>query len=601
MRYLAWIPQGFERQSYRDSRPWLIAALLLAASASVRAIAEGFFGPYETVPDDARQFIFWMQRFIDADLFSNDFIADYFQSVSPVGYVAVYKAFAWLGIEPLTTAKLLVVPVTFALAYFAFRLAHRILPIPAVAFFATWLCVFAGWFSNSTLGSGTPRAFYPPLLTAFAYFLVSRSRFGVVTCVGLLGVFYPQMAIFATGVVCLDALDWTSHGPRLRREAIATMAVTLLVLVATVLPFANRSQAFGPTVTRAEARNEATFQYGEQPHRGRTPVFQPGASWWRQHVIDGRLGFMPGDWRQPFQRKRWPALDRAWEAGMLGVVFGLPVLLIRRSRRAGPTSPAPGVRIFGDIVAAATILYIVALVTLFRLHLPSRYSTNPLNLFLPIALVLALAPMITAAARRIAPVARGGTGPFRVAVLFFVIVGAIASIGAGHVRGLEVVRAGDLHARLSATPKDTRVGMLSLGAGTIPVLGRRSILVSNEHLIPYNRGYFLEMKKRLTLLARAVHGLDADAIRTLVAEYGVDLLVIRKSEIGHPDRDWWVGVIPEVSESLAQNSTPERMQQAWAPLFDRCAQGHSGRYWIIDLRCVQERVTQVVAAPAPAS
>jgi len=85
MRLLDWIPQGLERRSYRDSLPWRIAALALGAAAGVRAVAEGFFGPLENVPDDARQFMFWMQRWFDPALFQHDVIADYFESVAPVG------------------------------------------------------------------------------------------------------------------------------------------------------------------------------------------------------------------------------------------------------------------------------------------------------------------------------------------------------------------------------------------------------------------------------------------------------------------------------------------------------------------------------------
>ncbi|WP_366558105.1 hypothetical protein [Okeania sp. SIO3B5] len=35
------------------------------------------------IQDDARQHIFWMRRFFDSELFPQDFIADYFQSVAP--------------------------------------------------------------------------------------------------------------------------------------------------------------------------------------------------------------------------------------------------------------------------------------------------------------------------------------------------------------------------------------------------------------------------------------------------------------------------------------------------------------------------------------
>ena len=50
--------------------------------------------------DDARQHVFWMQRFIDSELFPHDLIADYFQSVAPTGYTTLYRIAAALGSIP---------------------------------------------------------------------------------------------------------------------------------------------------------------------------------------------------------------------------------------------------------------------------------------------------------------------------------------------------------------------------------------------------------------------------------------------------------------------------------------------------------------------
>lgn len=48
-----------------------------------------------------------MQRFLEPDLFPQDIIADYFQSVTPYGYTNLYRLIATLGIEPLLFNKIL--------------------------------------------------------------------------------------------------------------------------------------------------------------------------------------------------------------------------------------------------------------------------------------------------------------------------------------------------------------------------------------------------------------------------------------------------------------------------------------------------------------
>jgi hypothetical protein len=59
------------------------------------------------VQDDAQQHVFWMRRFIDPQLFPNDLIADYFQSVAQPGYKAIYQLAAAIGIDPMVFNKLL--------------------------------------------------------------------------------------------------------------------------------------------------------------------------------------------------------------------------------------------------------------------------------------------------------------------------------------------------------------------------------------------------------------------------------------------------------------------------------------------------------------
>jgi len=51
------------------------------------ALQKAFSSEY-VVQDDARVYLIWMQRFLDADLLPGDLIADYLQSVTPWGYAS---------------------------------------------------------------------------------------------------------------------------------------------------------------------------------------------------------------------------------------------------------------------------------------------------------------------------------------------------------------------------------------------------------------------------------------------------------------------------------------------------------------------------------
>lgn len=64
---------------------WFSLALTFAAIYASLAMKTAFSAQY-VVQDDARVYVFWMQRFLEPDLLKGDFITDYFKSVTPLGF-----------------------------------------------------------------------------------------------------------------------------------------------------------------------------------------------------------------------------------------------------------------------------------------------------------------------------------------------------------------------------------------------------------------------------------------------------------------------------------------------------------------------------------
>ena len=77
---------------------WFSFSLTCAAMFGLLGLRTAFSNPY-VVQDDVRQHVFWMQRFLDPELFPNDLIADYFASVAQPGYKVVYQLGAGTGIN----------------------------------------------------------------------------------------------------------------------------------------------------------------------------------------------------------------------------------------------------------------------------------------------------------------------------------------------------------------------------------------------------------------------------------------------------------------------------------------------------------------------
>ena len=125
------LARSLEDASPRARAVWLSLALLIAASYGAMALLPAFSNEY-LVQDDARQHVVWMQRFVDPELFPNDLISDYYQSVAPYGYSTLYWLAAAAGVNPLVFNKLLPGLLGLGTTAYAYALAIRVFPAHVV-------------------------------------------------------------------------------------------------------------------------------------------------------------------------------------------------------------------------------------------------------------------------------------------------------------------------------------------------------------------------------------------------------------------------------------------------------------------------------------
>ena len=143
-----------------------------------------------------------MRRFLDPELFPDDLIADYFQSVAPWGYKTFYWLFSQIGIDPIFLNKLLPLGLSLATAAYCFGLCIEILPIPFAGFISSVLLNQNLWFQDDIV-SGTPRAFLYPLFLAVLYYLLRKSLLPFLVAIALLGLFYPQYVILTALILII--------------------------------------------------------------------------------------------------------------------------------------------------------------------------------------------------------------------------------------------------------------------------------------------------------------------------------------------------------------------------------------------------------------
>jgi hypothetical protein len=543
--------------------PWLIFSLIISFLYIILTLQPSFGYEY-LVQDDARQHVFWMEQFRDGALFRGDLIADYFRSIVPVGYTTLYGVAAKLGIDPMGLSRWLPIGLGLATTGFCYGICVRILPIPVVGFVASFLLTQNLW-TKDDLVSGTPRAFFYPLFTAFLYFLLRRQEAkdwwrGLLPCLGIFllqGLFYPQTLLLSCGVLVLNFVNWENGRIRLPQRAqdwgfvVASLAIAALVL----LPFALQTSEYGPVLTAAEARSMPEFA-----EHGRVRYFVPPLEYWLSWM---RSGLFPSLWVPPLMLAGFllPFLGRFKER--------LPLLQRVRSK------------LLVDVVVASLVWFGLAHLLLFRLQLPSRYTQHSFRVVWAIAAAIVLAALFDGFSRWLNQASRQN----RLKALGLTVVVAIGLISISptpaksypflvYVPG----RSPALYEFFQRQPKDIMIASLTQEANNLPTFAKRSILTGREYALPYHKGYYKELRQRTVDLIAAQYSPDLAKLQDFIRQYGVDFFVVEQESFKpyYVADDFWLRQYePIATQAIAQLEGDRK--PALARLRNRCSVLQSDR------------------------
>jgi hypothetical protein len=547
----------------------LLAGLAFSTLYSSLDLHRAFSSEY-WVRDDARQHVFWMLRFLDPDLFPHDRIADYFQSVAPIGYSSLYHLAALGGIEPFLFNKLLPTALGWLTTYFCFQFCLTILPVPATAFAAT-LLLNQGLWMNDDLVSGTPRAFTYALFLAFVYYLAKRSLLPCLLAIALTSVFYPQFVFLCAGLLGLQLFDWLpSHGWLSMRKDWRFATVGLGVALVVLLPYVLQVSEFGPTLTVAQARQLPEF-YG-----------------------DGRAAFFSDSFSEYWLWGRRSGLLSQSLLTPVTLIFGLllPFLVCERQRLAILQHLSPTAWLLPQIVLVSTGMFLAAHALLFQLHLPSRYVEHTFRIVLTLAAAIALSALVDAALQwALHPHCsrgwlRSATAAAVTAIAAITLVGYPAFVREFPLGRYRVGNVPDLYEYLQAQPKDSLVASLAPEASNLPSFARRSILVGDEYAIPYHYGYYRTFRQRVREVIQAQYTLDPAQLEALTDRYGIDFWLLERDSFAADyiaDSDWIGQHQPEADRAIAILDAGR--QSALASVAADCSAWENESLQLVEMAC----------------
>ncbi|MEM7061734.1 MAG: hypothetical protein AAF572_01015 [Cyanobacteria bacterium P01_B01_bin.77] len=529
----AWINDYGLRSTPKNQRIWLAASLGMAVIYGILFWRIAFASPY-TIPDDGRQHLFWMLRYVDPGLFPGDIIADYFQSVAPAGYKTLYWLGAQLGLHPFLLSKLLPPLLGIVGTAYTFYLAIAIIPAPLVAFISTLILNQSLWMWDE-LASATPKAFNILLMVAFLFYLVRQRLWPCVTVLGIQGLFYPQTVFILIVILGLRAV-WPQH----HRSAWKFLGVGLLVATMVLLPYAIGTSPYDPVVTVDQARGMVEFQPG-----GRNAFFYENPL--RYWLFSARSGLLP------------PVVPVTICATLL-----LP-FLHRLRLPLLKTITADGV-ILHQLGLASAIMFLASHGLLFRLHLPSRYSRHSIKIIVAIAAAMVLVALLDAALRRLSR-----SHLWQQAVAMSLVAG-FATITVGYPAllnsFLNVVYINSnrtvLYEYLQQQPQDIRIASLAKEAENIPTFTGRSVLVSPGHSLAYHQGYYSQIRPRILDLMVAQYSPDLAQLQSVINNYEIDFWLVDENSFNLETlpRQWFRQFEPELASAIGQlQQQPSALQR----------------------------------------
>lgn len=566
---------------------WYALSLLFAGYYGYLVLQQAFLDSF-VVQDDARQHVFWMQQWLDSDLLHDDFMADYFEAQSPIGFTALYRIAATAGIHPFTFNKILPPILGLLTTHYCFRFSLQILPLPAAAFTSTLLLNQSLWMRDD-LVSGTPRAFVYVLLLAFLFYVHHCALLPCWFILVLQPLFYPHTALLSAGVLIFRLLKW-QRGRLVRTRDVkdyALSGVGLIILIGLLAPYALAPETFGPLVSAAQARTMPEFWPG-----GRAAYFteNPILFW-----FGDRSGFMPTPVLTP------PTLA-------FSLVF--PWLWWRSRQHPWISTIKANAAILQQWVLASFGLYFAAHLMLFEMHLPSRYTHHSLRIIFALTASFAIWILLDYWLRTLEAAAKAGDwlrqGLIMTAIAFvsIAVVGYSALTNSFPFTNNRHGDVPDLYRFLRTTPPNSLIASLTKETSNLHTFAQRSPLVSPELGLPYHLGYYKKFRQRSVDLITAQYSPDLRTVQKFIQKYGIDLWLLDDQilSVNHlANNSWFQQYQPAAQQAIAHLTNPaislalEEVRET-CTLFTtsslatqtatKLAQDNVQNYWLLDAQCI---------------
>jgi hypothetical protein len=485
----------------------------------------------QLINDDARQQIFPFFRYVDSQLFTSDYLGDYYLACLPAGYRLLLTGTALLGFDPTTTSRwlplLAVVVTAAALAAAARRLGGKLAGLGTLA-----LVLGCSLFFERVSG-GLPRTFAFPLL-ALGLERLSAGRARALAVLTALGAaFYPVVAVilgFAlAGMLLLPEGDRGEADGWSRRRRWLWLAGTAVACVLLLLPSTLAARRFGPVVTARDVPEVPEAgpggRYGAEDRAPFRSYLETAAPIFRRSLVGAAAPWVPAA-----RALLGPAKSQA-----SGVPFRMEVFLaclllcvaIGWTRLALRDGGARRVLLLG---LAAFLGHTIARQAAPFFYLPHRYVLYVVPMLAVLLVPTGIAGLLPQGDSVLQRRLRFSLQASLTVALLVFLAGRVHPLAG---MGIDLRTRAELYEAVADLPPSALIAGWPIGpVNDIPYASRRPVLLSYELHQAFHRGYVEELRARMQALTAAYLGTDSGALEELRRRWGVTHLLVDRRHLG---------------------------------------------------------------------
>ncbi|MGL5878173.1 MAG: hypothetical protein ACRC2V_10395, partial [Xenococcaceae cyanobacterium] len=196
--------------------------------------------------------------------------------------------------------------------------------------------------------------------------------------------------------------------------------------------------------------------------------------------------------------------------------------------------------IFVQIAIASLVVFFLAHLFLFKLHLPSRYTQHTIRIIMALGDGITIAILIDAIAQPArSAIVRKLSKYFKqtniiknfFTVLFIFLLLVPVYVAKHHPLYLKALgylpgEAPSLYQFLQNTPKNSVIASLTEEADFIPSFTGRSVLTAEEYSIPYHQGYYQQIAQKTKDLITAQYSDNVEETKQFIQKYKINLWLI---------------------------------------------------------------------------